>query len=380
VIAGGRNAGDGPRDRAAKLKADADGHEEKARRLREAAKWWDIGADGEEIVGAVLDAGLPEADGWHVIHSVVVRKGGGDIDHIVVGPPGVFTLNAKHHVGKTVRVSESEYRVDGGRRDYLDKAISEGTNASSRLSSACSFYVPAYPVLVVVGVAGLRIDAQPRGIHVVDCDGIVEWLRSLPPVLNQHQAASIAERAGNPATWLPPPSPKRSRSEARTPTRSGPARHRANTRRRRAQGESVTAVAVLIVAIVVFVKLSHHPHPAPGTSSETSTTISQTFQTVGTVTNGQCVDAWSDHDVEVLVSGAQAGSDCTRLAAPSYTATLSSGSYPSALSGPYGRSTPGDGVTQICTGSLSDGDHITVYDDGGATFGHAFCMSSGVAT
>jgi hypothetical protein len=100
---------------------------------------------------------------------------------------------------------------------------------------------------------------------------------------------------------------------------------------------------------------------------------------VGTVTDGQCVDAWSDHDVEVLVSGAQAGSDCTRLAAPSYTATLSSGSYPTALSGPYGRSTPGDGLNQICTGSLTDGDHITVYDDGGATFGHAFCMSSGLA-
>jgi hypothetical protein len=111
----------------------------------------------------------------------------------------------------------------------------------------------------------------------------------------------------------------------------------------------------------------------------TSTTISQTFQAVGTVTDGQCVDAWSDHDVEVLVSGAQAGSDCTRLAAPSYTATLSSGAYPTALSGPYGRSMPSIGLNRICTGPLADGDHVTVYDDAGATFGHAFCISSGLA-
>lgn len=96
------------------------------------------------------------------------------------------------------------------------------------------------------------------------------------------------------------------------------------------------------------------------------------------VTSDQCVDAWSNHDVEVLVSGAQAGSDCTRLAAPSHTATLSSGSYPTALSGPYGRSTPGIALSQVCTGSLADGDHITVYDNGGATFGHAFCTSSGL--
>jgi hypothetical protein len=218
-----------------------------------------------------------EDGGWHVIHSVVVTKRGRDIDHIVVGPPGEFTLNAKHHAGKSVRVSESEYRVDGGRRDYLDTAMSEGTNASSRLSIACSFNVPAYPVLVVVGSADLHIDAQPPGIHVVDSDGVVEWLRSLPPVLNQHQAAIIVERAGDPVTWLPPPSPKPSRSKARTPTRSRPVRRRARTRRRPARGELATALAVLIVGIVVLVELSHHPHSAPGTSSETSTTISQTF-------------------------------------------------------------------------------------------------------
>jgi hypothetical protein len=343
------------------------------------AKRYDIGADGEEIVGAALDVGLPEAGGWYVIHSVVVSERGGDIDHIVVGPPGVFTLNAKHHAGKSVRVSKSDYRVDGGRRDYVDAAMFEGQNASSRLSSACSFNVMACPILVVVGSADLHVAAQPPGIHVVGCDGVVEWLRSLPPVLNQHQAAMIAERAGDPATWLPQTLPKPSRSKARTPSRSRPVGRRAKTRRRPARGELAMALAVLIVGIVVLFELSHHTHLAPGTSSETSTTISQTFQTVGTVTDGQCVDAWSDHDVEVLVSGAKAGSDCTRLAASSYTATLASGSYPTALSGPYGRSTPGDGLNQICTGSLSDGDHITVYDDGGATFGHAFCMSSGVS-
>ena len=379
MIVGGRNAGDGPRSRAAKLKADADDLDEQARRLREEAKWYDVGAEGEEIVGDVLDAGLTEAGGWHVIHSVVVTRRGRDIDHIVVGPPGVFTLNAKHHAGKSVRISDREYKVDGGRRDYLDAARSEGTNASSQLSLACSFNVPAYPVLVVVGSARLQIDAQPPGIHVVGCDGVVEWLRSLPPILNQHQTAIIAARAGDPSTWLPPPPPIPSRPKARTPSRSRPVRRPGKTHRPPARSELATAVAVLIVGIVVLLGWSHHAHSAPGTSSETPTTVSQTFQTVGTVTDGQCVDAWSDHDVEVLVSGAQAGSDCTRLAAPSYTATLSSGSYPTALSGPYGRSTPGDGLNQICTGSLSDGDHITVYDDLGATFGHAFCMSSGVA-
>ena len=244
----------------------------------------------------------------------------------------------------------------------------------------CSFDVVAHPVLVVVGNAGLHIDAQPAGIHVVDCDGAVEWLRSLPAVLNQHQAAVIAERVGDPATWLPPPPPpKPSRSRVRTSTRSRPAGRNSRTRRRSGQG-GASILAAIILVVVIFFWWSHHPRLTPGTSSVTSTTISRTFQAVGTVTNGECVDAWSDHDVEVLVSGAEAGTDCTKLAAPSYTATLSSGAYPTALSGPYGRSTPTDGLNQICAGPLADGDHITVYDDAGATFGHAFCMSFGLTS
>ena len=103
-MVGGRSAGTGPRDRASELKADAARHDEEARRLREEARWYDVGGDGEEIVGAVLDAGLTEDDGWHVIHSVVVSKQGGDIDHIVVGPPGVF-----HSTPSTTLRSRSSY-------------------------------------------------------------------------------------------------------------------------------------------------------------------------------------------------------------------------------------------------------------------------------
>ncbi len=47
-----------------------------------------------------------------MIHSVVISRGGGDIDHVVVGTPGVFTLNTKHHPEKTVWVSGDVYSVD----------------------------------------------------------------------------------------------------------------------------------------------------------------------------------------------------------------------------------------------------------------------------
>jgi hypothetical protein len=386
VVAEGRSAGDGPRDWAARLRAEADQLDERARRLREEAKSCDIGADGEEIVGGVLDAGLSELQGWHVIHSVVISRGGGDIDHVVVGTPGVFTLNTKHHPGKTVWVSGDVYSVAGQPWPYLGAAISEAEKAARRLGAACSFNVRVNPVIVVVGSADLQIPQQPPDVRVVGCDDVVEWLQSLPPVLSRDEAAAIAERAGDPATWFPPSTSGRRRTKARISSRSRPGPRRSKARRRSGLAEVVVALGVIVAAFVLLSRLSHHPvsdppsstGATPAASSATSTTASPNFQAVGTVTSGQCVDAWSDHDVEVLISGAQAGSDCTRFAAPSYTATLAPGGFLTPLSGPYGRSTSGIGLEQVCSGALSDGDHITVFDEGGAAFGHSFCTSAGV--
>jgi hypothetical protein len=57
---------------------------------------WAQGARGEEVVGEILE-GLTE-DGWHVIHDVQFSHG--NIDHIVVGPGGIFTIETKSHGGK----------------------------------------------------------------------------------------------------------------------------------------------------------------------------------------------------------------------------------------------------------------------------------------
>ena len=55
----------------------------------------DRGAAGEEQVGAMLD-GL-EAKGWHAIHDVSLGRG--NVDHILIGPGGIFTVETKSHPG-----------------------------------------------------------------------------------------------------------------------------------------------------------------------------------------------------------------------------------------------------------------------------------------
>jgi hypothetical protein len=58
----------------------------------------DRGASAEEHVGGLLD----QLAGWRVIHDA--SMGRGNVDHILIGPAGVFTVETKSHPGP-VRVS-----------------------------------------------------------------------------------------------------------------------------------------------------------------------------------------------------------------------------------------------------------------------------------
>lgn len=56
---------------------------------------WRIGADAEETVGSRLDR-LNQTE-WLVLHDIIRNEQGTNIDHLVVGSAGVFSLNTKHH-------------------------------------------------------------------------------------------------------------------------------------------------------------------------------------------------------------------------------------------------------------------------------------------
>lgn len=66
------------------------------------------GARGEEMVAALLEA-LPS--GYHVFHDVPCGESGG-IDHLVVGPSGLFVVETKFWSG-VVTVSDGVVRVNG---------------------------------------------------------------------------------------------------------------------------------------------------------------------------------------------------------------------------------------------------------------------------
>lgn len=164
---------------------------------------WRLGADGEEAVAEEL--GRLGAE-WHVLHAVPVGDRDSDIDHVVIGPAGVFTVNAKHHPHSSVWVGGDTVMVNGQRVPYVRNSRHEAKRAARLLTDRVGFPVTVLGVIAVVGAhKGLTIKKQPEDgrVVVVQRRRISRWLRRLPTVLDDREIAQVVEVARRSTTWRP---------------------------------------------------------------------------------------------------------------------------------------------------------------------------------
>ncbi|WP_220038098.1 nuclease-related domain-containing protein [Curtobacterium sp. MCBD17_032] len=98
--------------------------------LRQEARSWFKGVLGERRVAAEL-ARLGSA--FTVLHAVPVGKGTTDIDHVVIGPTGVFTINTKNHSGQRVWVAGTTFMVAGRKTRNTHAARAEEERATLML-------------------------------------------------------------------------------------------------------------------------------------------------------------------------------------------------------------------------------------------------------
>jgi hypothetical protein len=158
-----------------------------------------VGGDGEEEVGRRL---AKLGDSWRILHAIPVGERGSDIDHVVIGPPGVFTLNTKNHIPNKVWVTEKVFLVNGQNTDYFRNSRHEAGRASGLLSAACGLEVPVEPIIVVMA-ANLTVKSQPIDVHVVARKRIRQWLTQRPTILTGERIAEIYDYARRDVTWRP---------------------------------------------------------------------------------------------------------------------------------------------------------------------------------
>lgn len=113
---------------------------------------WRRGLAGERKVGAELER--LTSRGWRVLHSIPLPRDV-DIDHLLIGPGGVFCVNTKFHQGARVWVGDDSVKIHGHSYPYVRKSRAEARRASRALTRACGFTVDVHPVLAFVGVQRL---------------------------------------------------------------------------------------------------------------------------------------------------------------------------------------------------------------------------------
>lgn len=135
----------------------------------------DRGASGEEEVGAVLDA-LP--DRWRVIHDA--SFGHGNVDHVVIGRAGVFTVETKSHPGP-VRVG----RVHGA------------TLSQAQAQRRALERVTGLEVEPLIAYSRAWVDkplARRKGVRVLPARMLAAYLGRQPERLADAQVQQARER------------------------------------------------------------------------------------------------------------------------------------------------------------------------------------------
>lgn len=112
---------------------------------------WKKGAMGEELVGRRLDS--LRSQGVAVVHDVPFPGSRANIDHVVVSPHGVFTIETKAYRGRLeVRNRGTQLWVAGrDRSNLLAQALRQAEAVRDALSRAGLGHVPVAPILCFVG-------------------------------------------------------------------------------------------------------------------------------------------------------------------------------------------------------------------------------------
>jgi hypothetical protein len=126
----------------------------------------DRGAKGEEQVGGLLQS--MSGDGWLLIHDV--SFGHGNVDHIAIGPGGVFTIETKSHPGpvRVGRIHGATLRQAQSQQKLIAKLTGETVQ----------------PLIVFSRAWVDRPLSRRKGVRVLPARMLVGYLRQRKRVLD----------------------------------------------------------------------------------------------------------------------------------------------------------------------------------------------------
>jgi hypothetical protein len=155
------------------------------------ASAWQRGAAGVRRTARLLD---PLArHGWAILHDPAIPGSQANLDHLVIGPGGVFVVDSKRYRGR-LQLDPSG-RLWHGRYPLAPtlRVVSFEADQAARVLPD-----PGLAVVPIVAVHGARVPwgkVVTDGVPVVAARRLPSLLRQLPTVLGPERVADLVDQA-----------------------------------------------------------------------------------------------------------------------------------------------------------------------------------------
>jgi hypothetical protein len=162
------------------------------RRLIPIARRLNRGDWGERHVADTLEE--LRADGYKPIHDIVRRNF--NIDHVLVGPAGVFAIETKFRSGKgEITFRDGEGLFVGGRaeeKDCLKQVRGNAGEVSRLIEENCGMHEWVWPLVVFVGNWRVKDNWRDTDTRVFTPDRLADYIRKQQPRLKRSEIDLIA--------------------------------------------------------------------------------------------------------------------------------------------------------------------------------------------
>jgi hypothetical protein len=152
---------------------------------------WRRGAAGERRTARLLKP--LERQGWAVLHDLAVPGSPANLDHLAIGPGGVFAVDSKQYRG--------HLQLDPSGRLWHDRSPLTPTLRAVSFEADQAAQVlpdPGVAVVPVVAVHGAQVPWDKvviQGVPVMPARRLPSMLRQLPAMLGPERVAAVANQA-----------------------------------------------------------------------------------------------------------------------------------------------------------------------------------------
>ena len=123
------------------------------------------------------------------------------IDHLIVGPAGVFAVSTHRHPRGRAWVGRHGIGVNAQPTAYVRTARTETQLVAERLEAAAEAPVAVQTAIVFVDLGRLDLQDMPSDVHVTERGDFVKWLRAQPKQLDSASVDRIFNLARRRSTW-----------------------------------------------------------------------------------------------------------------------------------------------------------------------------------